>query len=262
MDFVKMHGLGNDFIVIDQYARTTVTDPSALARKLCARGFSVGADGLVLVLPSDIANARMRIFNPDGSEPEMCGNAIRCVARFLYESGHIPSTNMTIETLAGIMRISIRLENGRFAAAGVDMGAPAITGEHTIKIADTDAVFTAVSTGNPHAITWSVWPDDETFRKYGPIVERHPLFPAGTNVEFVRVHSRSHAQVRVWERGAGPTLACGTGGTATFYALMKAGLMENRGVITLPGGDLEYEYLDNGHVIMTGPAETAYRGCF
>ena len=260
MDFIKMHGLGNDFIIIDQVARRTIASPSDLAKKLCARGFSVGADGLVLVLPSEIAHARMRIFNPDGTEPEMCGNAIRCVARFLYESGHRPYTHMTIETLAGIMDITIRLENGHFAAAGVDMGAPAITGTHIIPINDTDASFTAVSTGNPHTVTWDVWPDDETFRRFGPIIERHPLFPAGTNVEFARVDSRTHATVRVWERGAGPTLACGTGATATFFALHNAGLMDDRAVIALPGGELEFEYLENGHVIMNGPAETSYRG--
>lgn len=260
MDFIKMHGLGNDFIIIDQFARQTIDNPSELAKKLCARGFSVGADGLVLVLPSEIANARMRIFNPDGSEPEMCGNAIRCMARFLYESGHRPITHMTIETLAGIMDINIRLENGHFAAASVDMGAPACIGEHVISINETAAHFTAVSTGNPHAITWDVWPDDETFRKFGPIVERHEFFPAGANVEFVRIESRTHARVRVWERGAGPTLACGTGATASFFALMRAGLMDTKATISLPGGDLEFEYLENGHAIMTGPAAISYRG--
>lgn len=260
MDFIKMHGLGNDFIVIDQFARQTVDAPAELAKKLCARGFSVGADGLVLVLHSDIADARMRIFNPDGSEPEMCGNAIRCVARFLYESGHRPRTRMTIETLAGIMDITLCLENGHFAAAGVDMGAPEITGRHVIPLNGTDIHFTSVSTGNPHAVTWDMWPDDETFRRCGPAVERHPLFPAGTNVEFVRVDGEDRASVRVWERGAGPTLACGTGATAVFFALRDAGLLGDRARIALPGGELEYEYLANGHVIMTGPAETSYRG--
>lgn len=260
MDFIKMHGLGNDFIIIDQYARRTVEDPSVLAKKLCPRGFSVGADGLVLVLPSEIADARMRIFNPDGSEPEMCGNAIRCVARFLYESGHLPRTHMTIETLAGIMEITIRLENGRFVATSVDMGAPVITGECNIPIDSLPARFTCVSTGNPHAVTWDIWPDDETFRKHGPIVERHPKFPAGTNVEFVRIDSPAHASVRVWERGAGPTLACGTGATATFFSLVREGLIEKHAVISLPGGDLEFDYLDNGHAVMTGPAQLSYKG--
>ena len=260
MDFIKMHGLGNDFIIIDQFARQTVDDPAALAKKLCSRGFSVGADGLVLVLPSENADARMRIFNPDGSEPEMCGNAIRCVARFLYESGHRPITHMSIDTLAGIMTINIRLENGRFSAASVDMGVPECTGEHPIPVGAVNARFTAVSTGNPHAVTWDIFPDDDTFRRYGPMIERHPLFPAGTNVEFVSMENRTHARVRVWERGAGPTLACGTGATASFFALVRAGLMDSHAVMTLPGGDLEFEYLENGHVIMTGPAEVSYRG--
>lgn len=260
MDFIKMNGLGNDFIIIDQFARQTIDDPAALAKKLCARGFSVGADGLVLVLPSDKADARMRIFNPDGSEPEMCGNAIRCVARFLYESGHRPMTHMTIDTLAGIMDINISLDNGHFASASVDMGAPVCIGEHVIPVGTVMARFTAVSTGNPHAITWDIYPDDETFRRHGPIIERHEYFPAGTNVEFVSIESRSHARIRVWERGAGPTLACGTGATASFFALVRAGLIDRHAVMTLPGGDLSFELLENGHAIMTGPAEISYRG--
>lgn len=260
MEFIKMHGLGNDFIVIDQFHTQTVADPAQLARALCPRGFAVGADGLVLVLPSEKAHARMRIFNPDGSEPEMCGNAIRCTAKFLYESDHAPAEKMRVETLAGIMDISIHLENGAFSAANVDMGAPEIIAEHCIPVDDANTRFTAVSTGNPHAVTWDIWPEDETFRKYGPVIERHPLFPAGTNVEFCRVENRAHAHVRVWERGAGPTLACGTGATASFFALVKAGLLDTHAKMTLPGGDLEFELLENGHAIMTGPATEAYRG--
>ena len=260
MEFIKMHGLGNDFIVIDQFCAQTIADPAQLARSLCPRGFAVGADGLVLVLPSEKADARMRIFNPDGSEPEMCGNAIRCVARFLYESGHVPADKMRVETLAGIMEITLRLENGVFSAASVDMGAPVITAGHAIPVGGADVRFTAVSTGNPHAVTWDIWPDDETFRKYGPVIERHALFPAGTNVEFCRAESRAHAQVRVWERGAGPTLACGTGATASFFAGVKAGILDTHAIMTLPGGDLEFDLLENGHAIMTGPAAEAYRG--
>ena len=260
MDFIKMHGLGNDFIIVDQFALQTIEDPASLAKKLCPRGLSVGADGLVLVLPSDIANARMRIFNPDGSEPEMCGNAVRCAARFLYESGHLPSKHMSIETLAGIMEIDITIEDGKFIAASVDMGAPEIVARHEIHLGENSACFTAVSTGNPHAITRDIWPTDDEFHKYGPFIERHSLFPAGTNVEFMRIESPSHAVVRVWERGAGPTLACGTGATASFFSAVSDGLMDKKAAITLPGGDLEFELMENGHVIMTGPAAESYRG--
>ena len=260
MDFIKMHGLGNDFIIVDQFARQTIQDPAALARQLCSRRFSVGADGLVLVLPSDIAHARMRIFNPDGSEPEMCGNAIRCVARFLYESGHVPLARLSVETLAGIMDISIRLEEGRFAAASVDMGAPELIARHDIDLKQTKVCFTAVSTGNPHAVTYSFQPTDAEFAEFGPYVERHSLFPAGTNVEFCRVENPRHAHVKVWERGAGPTMACGTGATASFFTGVMDGLLERQAVMSLPGGDLEFEMLENGHVIMTGPAEEAFRG--
>lgn len=255
-----MHGLGNDFIVIDQFARQTVKDPEALARQLCPRGLSVGADGLVLVLPSDKAHARMRIFNPDGSEPEMCGNAVRCVAKFLYESGHRPVQHMTVETLAGIMYIDLRIENGVFAAASVDMGAPVITGRHIINLGGKDASFTAVSTGNPHAITRDISPDDASFPEYGPLVERHHFFPNGTNVEFCEILSRDRIRVRVWERGAGPTLACGTGATATFFAAVSDDLVDKKATVTLPGGDLEFELKEDGHVIMTGPAAESYRG--
>lgn len=260
MEFIKMHGLGNDFIVIDQLRMQTVADPAHLARTLCPRGFAVGADGLVLALPSEKADARMRIFNPDGSEPEMCGNAVRCLAKFLYETGYAPAEKMRIETLAGIMEISIRLENGAFSAASVDMGVPAVTARHAISVGDTNLRFTAISTGNPHAVTWDIWPDDEAFRKYGPFVERHALFPAGTNVEFCRAESRTHAHVRVWERGAGPTLACGTGATASFFSGVQSGILDTHAKITLPGGDLEFALMQNGHVIMTGPAAEAYRG--
>ena len=260
MDFIKMHGLGNDFIVIDRLDHQDIDDPSALARALCPRGLSVGADGLVLILPSDGCNARMRIFNPDGSEPEMCGNAVRCVARFMYEKGFVSGNKLSIETLAGAMHISVRTENGLFRAAGVDMGAPIILGSHIFPIGEKETRFTAVSTGNPHAVTFDIWPDDDTFRKAGPFIERHPVFPAGTNVEFCRIEDRSHARIRVWERGAGPTLACGTGATATFFAAVSAGLMDSRAVMTLPGGELEFELLENGHAVMTGPAAVAYEG--
>ena len=163
-------------------------------------------------------------------------------------------------TLAGIMKISLRTENGMFIAASVDMGAPAIVGNHMIPAGGADCAFTAVSTGNPHAVTFDLWPDDETFRSCGPMIERHPLFPAGTNVEFCRIESRNYARIRVWERGAGPTLACGTGATATFFAAVSAGLMDNPATMALPGGELEFELLENGHAIMTGPAAVSYNG--
>jgi len=260
MDFIKMHGLGNDFIMIDQFAGQTIQDPAALARSLCQRRFSVGADGLVLVLPSESAHARMRIFNPDGSEPEMCGNAIRCVARFLCERGYVRGERMSVETLAGMMNIAVRMENGRFVSASVDMGAPVITGRHAIALGQTKVCFAAVSTGNPHAVTYGFTPNDAQFAEYGPYVERHSVFPAGTNVEFCRVEDRTHAHVRVWERGAGPTMACGTGATASFFTGVRDGLLDKYATMSLPGGDLTFELLENGHVIMTGPADIAFRG--
>lgn len=260
MEFIKMHGLGNDFVVLDVMDAPAPADPYALARRLCDRHFSVGGDGLVLIGRADGADGEMRIFNPDGSEPEMCGNAIRCVARYLYESGHVRSDSMRIKTLAGMMDINLTLDGGSVAAVSVDMGKPRVAGRCDIIIEGETAEFMMVSTGNPHAVTYSVYPDDGVFTKYGPRIERNPVFPEGTNVEFCRLDSRDHITVRVWERGAGPTLACGTGATASFFAGVTAGILNRRVTVRLPGGELEFEMTEDGHAIMTGPAAEAFRG--
>jgi diaminopimelate epimerase len=262
MEFIKMHGLGNDFILLDVMNSPAPGEPSELARRLCDRHFSIGADGLVLIGRADGADGEMRIFNPDGSEPEMCGNAIRCVAKYLYESGHVRSDKMRIKTLAGMMGISLTLDGGIVAAVSVDMGRPRITGRCDILIEGETAEFMMVSTGNPHAVTYSVYPGDAVFAKHGPRIERNPVFHEGTNVEFCRLDSRSHITVRVWERGAGPTLACGTGATASFFAGVTAGILEKRVAVRLPGGELEFEITEDGHAIMTGPAAVAFKGSF
>ena len=259
MEFVKMQGLGNDFIFIDRMNGKFTDDPGALAKRLCARGISVGADGLVLLLPSEIADVRMRMFNPDGSEAEMCGNAARCVAKYLFDRGRLSGSSLSVDTPAGIRRMIIQIQNGKMQSASVDMGAPQSLGEVRLPVNGTNAVFHKVSTGNPHAVTWSVWPDDETFFRCGPRIERNPCFPEGANVEFCRILSRDHIEVRVWERGAGATLACGTGATAAFFACRQANLVDASATVTLPGGDLQFELPDDGHVRMTGPAEEIYR---
>lgn len=260
MEFTKMHGLGNDFIILDVMDSPAPENPAALAKNLCDRHFSIGADGLVLVSPFPGADAEMLIFNPDGSQAEMCGNALRCVAKFLYESGRVPNETMTVHTLAGMMRISLSVRNSRVESVTVDMGAPKVTGRSEMLIAGEKAEFMHVSTGNPHAVTYSTYPADDVFEKFGPRIERHPIFPNGTNVEFCRLDSPRHITVRVWERGAGPTLACGTGATASFFAGVKAGILESRITASLPGGDLRFEIKKDGHVLMTGPAEYAFTG--
>lgn len=260
MDFVKMHGLGNDFVVLDCLGGPAPDAPGELAKRVCARRFSVGADGLALILPSKTADARMRIFNPDGSEPEMCGNAVRCVAKYLFEAGHVQKEHMTLETLGGIKEMRVYAEGNTVARVRVDMGIPLALGEAEFQIAGKKATFALVSMGNPHAVTYCVNPTDEIFNEYGPFLERHPRFPEGTNVEFCTFVGPDHIRVRVWERGAGPTLACGTGAAASFFAGVNAGRIGRRATVTLPGGDLEFALTDDGHVHMTGPAQLAYRG--
>ena len=267
MQFTKMHGIGNDFIVIDAM-RVQPDDPAQLARKLCARRFGVGADGLILMCPSPRADARMRIFNSDGSEPEMCGNGIRCAAKFLYDNGIVPKAEMTIDTLAGVLAIRLDIEEGRAVAATVDMGEPcfdparipvnAPSNRITVELDGKQVSFFCVSMGNPHAVTFDIFPDDETFRRLGACMERHPLFPAKTNIEFCRVEDRENIRVKVWERGDGPTLACGTGSCAVLAAAVSLGLAERSAKIHLPGGTLQDVWLENNHIRMTGPAETVY----
>jgi diaminopimelate epimerase len=262
MDFIKMHGLGNDFVVLDLLAREAPDDPAQLAREKCDRHFGVGADGLALILPSDRAGGRMRIFNPDGSEPEMCGNAVRCVAKYLFEAGRARGETVSVETGAGIKDMRVFLADGKVVRVSVDMGIPLEAGRAEFRIAGTRAEFLRISMGNPHAVTYSLYPEDGVFYRYAPRLEKNPAFPEGANIEFCQVLDRDHIRVRVWERGAGPTLACGTGAGASFFAGVKSGLIDKKAVVTLPGGDLEYELTDAGHAVMTGPAAEAFRGTF
>lgn len=269
MKFWKMHGLGNDFIVVDAIHQT-IENPSALAARLCGRRFSVGADGLILLCPSDTADARMRIFNSDGSEPEMCGNGIRCAGKFLYDSGICRKENLSVETLAGIKRIAFTVENGKATAARVNMGKPEFDPEKIPVAANSNRIsvvldgktvdFFCVSMGNPHAVTFDLYPEQADFLRLGAIMEKHPLFPAKANIEFCRAESRHCVSVKVWERGDGPTLACGTGSCAVLAAGASLGIIDRSADIRLPGGTLHDEWTDNGHIFMTGPAELSYIG--
>ena len=271
MRFTKMHGLGNDFIMVDAI-HDTIPDPAELARRICQRRFAIGADGLILIGESDRADATMRIYNSDGSEAEMCGNGIRCVAKYLYDNDICKKTDLTIDTLAGVKPIRLILEGSAAAAATVDMGAPEFAPAHIPVSADTNRVrvqldgreieFFCVSMGNPHAVTFDVFPEKEDFLRWGAELERHPLFPAKVNVEFCRLDGPDAATVKVWERGAGPTLACGTGSCAVLAAGVELGLLKRSADIHLPGGTLHNEWRDDGHIYMTGPAEVAGFGEF
>ncbi|OOC60652.1 diaminopimelate epimerase [Paenibacillus ihbetae] len=274
MDFTKMHGLGNDFVVV--YGEQELpSNASELAVKLCDRFFGIGADGLVYILPSAKADFTMRIMNSDGSEAEQCGNAIRCVAKYVYDHGLIDRTEMTIETLgAGVQKLRLTVEEGRVASVRVDMGEPILDGlrvpttvdqhpvvNHPIEVDGREFRFTAVSMGNPHCV---IYVDDAVsfdLGTWGPKLEVHPLFPRKTNVEFATVNSQNQIDMRVWERGAGPTLACGTGACATLVASVLNGSADRSATISLKGGDLfiEWDEHDN-HVYMTGPAEVVYTG--
>ena len=274
MEFTKMHGLGNDFIVVAG-ERALPDNAAELAVELCNRYFGIGADGLVYILPSEKADFRMRIVNSDGTEAEQCGNAIRCVAKYAYDNGLTDRTEMTIETLgAGVQQVRLTVADGKAATVRVDMGEPVLNGllvpttidaepvlAHPVEVDGREFRFTAVSMGNPHCV---IYVDDAAgfdLQTWGPRLETHPLFPRKINVEFVTVKDRRHTEMRVWERGAGPTLACGTGACATVVASVLNGLTDRSATVSLKGGDLliEWNEADN-RVYMTGPAAEVFRG--
>ncbi|MBN2983484.1 MULTISPECIES: diaminopimelate epimerase [Cohnella] len=274
MNFTKMHGLGNDFIVVYGERELPAGAPE-LAQRLCNRYFGIGADGLVYILPSEKADFKMRIINSDGSEAEQCGNAIRCVAKYVYDNKLIDRTDITIETIgAGVQPLQLEVENGAAKLVRVDMGAPVLNGldvpttidanpvlGHKVTVDGREFAFTAVSMGNPHCV---IYVDDAVnfdLAAWGPKLETHPLFPRKINVEFAKVNSRDQVDMRVWERGAGPTLACGTGACATLVSSVLNGLTDRKATISLAGGDLFIEWNeDNNRVYMTGPAEAVYTG--
>jgi len=273
MEFTKMHGLGNDFILINALEDEKDVDYYELAPKLCDRNFGIGADGLLIILPSEIADIKMRIINSDGSEAEMCGNGIRCFAKYVFEKGIINKTRMEVETLAGIIIPEIMLNNNKVVSVRVNMGEPQLDRakipmegppgpviKEKLKVLDNEFEITAVSMGNPHCV---IFVSDLTaidINKWGPLLEKHPVFPRKTNVEFVHIINPAEAVMRVWERGAGITLACGTGACATIVAGVLNNLLNRKATIKLLGGELEIEWAENNHVYMTGPAEEVFRG--
>jgi len=277
INFVKMHGLGNDFILIDCINKS-LGDPSFLsylAKKLCDRNFGIGADGLILILPSSKADLRMRIFNYDGSEAQMCGNGIRCFAKYAYENKLVSKNKLSVETLAGTIIPELIISDNKILGVKVNMGTPKLrrreipmNGEDTLTVVDevlkinTVQIFkvTCVSMGNPHCITFVNDIQSMPVDEIGPKIENHPLFPEKTNVEFIQILNRKEINFRVWERGVGETLACGTGACAALVASVLNNKTDREATIHLPGGDLDIRWANDGYVYMTGPAESVFKG--
>jgi len=276
MEFAKMHGLGNDFVVVDCISQAGLEEVvTSQVRLLCDRHFGVGADGVILVLPSEKADARMRIFNPDGSEAEMCGNGVRCFAKLLYERGLVSKRSLTIETMAGIVKPSLRVERGNVKEVLVDMGPPGLTREDVpmtgangngkvvgekIETTEGPVTVTCLSMGNPHCVVFVPRVEEYPVNKLGPLLESHLAFPQRTNVEFVTPESEGRLRVRVWERGVGETLACGTGACAAAVAGVLNGLSARQVTISLAGGHLSVYWREDNRVLLTGPAEHLFDG--
>ncbi len=262
MKFTKMHGLGNDYIYLD-CTRSMPEDPAGLARRLSDRHFGIGGDGLICLCPSDRGDFKMRMFNADGSEGEMCGNGIRCLGKYVYDRGMTSKTILHIETLAGMRQVRLHLKQDRVTGATVDMGKPAVGRPRAVFVLGRQCMGVPVSMGNPHFVVEVEEPGKLDLEQLGPELERLPCFPEGTNAEFIRVLDSGLLEMRVWERGSGETMACGTGACAAAAAMMAAGRMDRVARVRLPGGELEIEWsLSDGHMYMTGPTVTVYDGQF
>lgn len=263
MKFVKMQGAGNDYVYVDCF-RETVEDPAALAVKVSDRHFGIGSDGLVLIGPSDTADCRMRMFNADGSEGEMCGNALRCVGKYVYEHGIAEKEHLTVETLAGVKTLDLVLCGGRVSAATADVGVPVLTSAlpEEIEVEGRKQTFVGISVGNPHAVYFREEIDGLKLDVIGPEYENHPRFPMRVNTEFVQIVDRGHVRMRVWERGSGETMACGTGAAACAAACMLMGYTDGTVRVELRGGTLtiRWDRDGSGHCFMTGPAVEVFRG--
>lgn len=271
--FTKMQGLGNDYVYMDAIHQK-IENESSLAQFVSNRHFGIGSDGLILICKSDIADFKMRMFNSDGSEAEMCGNGIRCVGKFVYDKGLTDKTTVAIETLAGIKTLELNTKDGKVETVKVDMGEPILTPKEIPVISDEEPVknlmleaeerkfkFTCISMGNPHAITEVEDTEKFDVEKYGKVLEIDKTFPNKTNVEFIQIVDKNHVKMRVWERGAGETLACGTGACATAVACYLNGKTDRNVEVELLGGKLYIEWNEeNNHIYMTGPAVTVFEG--
>jgi len=272
MKFTKMHGLGNDFIFFENPTNIEMDYP-AMAIRMCHRQLGIGADGIIAVLPSEVADLRMRIINADGSEANMCGNAIRCYAKYAWEHGLVKSNTFRIETFAGIIIPEVIEENGIVVSVRVNMGAPNLRRAAIPMLGDEPAAInvmlplgesriniTSILMGVPHTMIFVDDLDSVDVKTFGPLVEKHPLFPNGTNVNFVEVVNRNRVKLRTWERGAGATLACGTGSCATAVASFLNEHTDRSVIVELQYGELLIEWAEDGTVFMTGPAEESFTG--
>ncbi len=275
MTFVKMQGLGNDYLYFD-CTKEMIDNPSELAIRLSNRNFGAGSDGIILICPSEVADFRMDMYNEDGSQGKMCGNGIRCVGKFVHDRGLTDKTTVTVETLSGVKVLDLTLdENGMVKCVRVDMGEPELESANipttfeseravavNLNVNGTNNTVTCVSMGNPHCVVFTDNDiDNIELDKIGPDFENHPVFPDRVNTEFVNLLPDGVLKMRVWERGSGETLACGTGACAVFTAAVLNGVVEEKsGTVRLRGGDLFIEWGEDNHIYMTGPAEFVYEG--
>ena len=259
MKFTKMQGLGNDYLYV---WGPPPMDAAALSVRLSDRHFGPGADGMIYIAPSNRADFRMWIFNADGSEAKMCGNGIRCVGKYVHDKGYTNKTRLTVETGAGLRSLTLHTENGKVTVATVDMGVAAVAPEKTLELAGGDVTCTPVDVGNPHAVIFVPDAEAAPLTTMGPAIERHVAFPGGVNVEFVQMLDDHNLRMRVWERGSGVTMACGTGSCASVAAAVSKGLCAagEPVAVHLDGGTLTVTVAPDGAVRMAGPAEFVYEG--
>lgn len=254
MHFTKMHGLGNDYL----YHYGEIEKPADVSIKLSERHFGIGSDGIILITPSDCADFKMRIFNADGSEAKMCGNGIRCVGKYVFDKGYTDKTHLTVETLSGIKTLDLKTVGGKAVYATVDMGKCEVNKPVTLEALNRDVTLLPVSMGNPHAVIFVKDAENAPLTTLGAALEHHEFFPDGVNVEFVQVIDSLTLRMRVWERGSGITMACGTGSCASVAAAVAMGYCRENELVTvkLDGGDLSVKMLPDKTVMMTGPAKT------
>lgn len=275
LPFTKMQGIGNDFVVADCLAPGAMSPDAlqAVSERLCDRKFGIGGDGVLLILSSANADFMMRMFNPDGSEAEMCGNGIRCFAKFVYDRGYTDKAQISVDTLGGVKMLDLTVESGKVTMVTVDMGKPGLERSdlpmegapgtalaQEISLGRETVAITGVSMGNPHAVFFAAQTTEDLINTLGPKIEHHPLFPRRTNAHVVEIISPSEIKMLTWERGAGRTLACGTGACACLVAANLNGKTGRSALVHLAGGDLTIDWRENDHVYMTGPATEVFTG--
>ena len=273
MKFTKMQGVGNDYVYVNCF-KETIENPPEMAKKVSNRNFGIGSDGLIMINPSDVADFEMEMYNADGSRSEMCGNGIRCVGKYVYDYGLTEKEHISVETLAGIKYLDLTVEDGKVKLVKVDMGSPELVPENIPIVADGNRVIdepinvngteyrmTGVSMGNPHAVVYVEDVKGLDIETIGPAFENHERFPNRVNTEFVKVLDRNTVEMRVWERGSGETMACGTGACAVAVACILNGFTEDKVTVKLLGGDLQIEWdKEADKIYMTGPAEVSFDG--